>query len=72
MAGFRALQLIPGVGPATARKVLDRMAAASDPADALLNFGAPAAIALQWQAFADTYADAPRQCQLAHGHPGRA
>ncbi|WP_433691718.1 ATP-dependent helicase [Herbaspirillum seropedicae] len=56
MAGLRALQLIPGVGPATARKVLDLMAAAADPADALLNFGAPANIALQWQAFADTYA----------------
>ncbi|WDZ94472.1 ATP-dependent helicase [Herbaspirillum sp. WKF16] len=56
MAGFRALQLIPGVGPATARKVLDLMAAAQDPADILLNFAAPANIALQWQAFADTYA----------------
>ncbi len=56
MAGLRALQLIPGVGPATARKVLDLMAGAADPADALLHFGAPANIALQWQAFADTYA----------------
>ncbi len=56
MAGLRALQLIPGVGPATARKILDLIAAAPDPADALLNFGAPANIALQWQAFADTYA----------------
>lgn len=56
MAGFRALQLIAGVGPATARKVLDLMAGAADPAEALLNFDAPAGIALQWQAFADTYA----------------
>ncbi|MBP0599516.1 ATP-dependent helicase [Herbaspirillum sp. LeCh32-8] len=56
MAGFRALQLVPGVGPATAKKVLDLMAAAQDPADTLLNFSAPANIALQWQAFADTYA----------------
>ncbi|KAF1035543.1 MAG: ATP-dependent DNA helicase PcrA [Herbaspirillum frisingense] len=55
-AGFRALQLIPGVGPATARKVLDLMATAEDPADTLLHFVAPANIALQWQAFADTYA----------------
>lgn len=56
MAGFRALQLIPGVGPATAKKVLDLMAAAPDPADTLLNFAAPANVALEWQAFADTYA----------------
>ncbi|MFJ3046505.1 ATP-dependent helicase [Herbaspirillum chlorophenolicum] len=56
MAGFRALQLIPGIGPATARKVLDLMAAAADPADTLLNFAPPANAALEWQAFADTYA----------------
>lgn len=56
IAGFRALQLVPGVGPATARKVLDLMAIAPDPAEALLNFAAPAGIALQWQAFAEAYA----------------
>ncbi|MCA1326657.1 ATP-dependent helicase [Herbaspirillum sp. alder98] len=56
MAGFRALQLIPGVGPATARKALDAMTGAGDPADALLNFSAPSSIALEWQAFADAYA----------------
>ncbi|MFL9925886.1 ATP-dependent helicase [Herbaspirillum lusitanum] len=55
MAGFRVLQLIPGVGPATARKVLDQMAIAGDPVDALQNFTPPANIALEWQAFADTY-----------------
>lgn len=56
MAGFRVLQLIPGVGPATAKKVLDRMAAASDPTRALLDFQPPASIALQWRDFAQTYA----------------
>ncbi|MBO9535277.1 ATP-dependent helicase [Herbaspirillum sp.] len=56
MAGFRALQLIPGIGPATARKVLDRMAAANDPAAALREFAPPANAALEWQAFADAYA----------------
>ncbi|EJN07001.1 ATP-dependent helicase [Herbaspirillum sp. YR522] len=56
MAGFRALQLIPGVGPATARKALDAMSTADDAADALLNFSAPSSIALEWQAFADAYA----------------
>lgn len=57
MAGFRALQLIPGIGPATAKKVLDRMAQSADPIDALLDFTPPANIALEWQAFADTYAE---------------
>ncbi|AYR25066.1 ATP-dependent helicase [Herbaspirillum rubrisubalbicans] len=56
MAGFRVLQLIPGVGPATAKKVLDRMAAASDPTQALQDFQPPASIALQWRDFAQTYA----------------
>ncbi|TWC71753.1 ATP-dependent helicase [Herbaspirillum sp. SJZ099] len=56
MAGFRALQLIAGIGPATARKALDLMAAADDPAAALLDFAPPANAALEWQAFADTYA----------------
>jgi len=55
MAGFRALQLIAGVGPATARKALDAMCQARDPADALLNFSVPSSIALEWQAFADAY-----------------
>ncbi|MBB5393496.1 MULTISPECIES: ATP-dependent helicase [unclassified Herbaspirillum] len=56
MAGFRALQLIAGIGPTTARKALDLMAAADNPAAALLNFAPPANAALEWQAFADTYA----------------
>jgi DNA helicase-2/ATP-dependent DNA helicase PcrA len=30
VAGFRVIQLIPGVGPATAARLLDRIAAAPD------------------------------------------
>src|SRR5207237_800521 len=45
MAGFRVAQLVPGIGPATARKLLDGMDAAADPVAALLAFKPPAAAA---------------------------
>lgn len=45
MAGFRTLQLLPGVGPATARKALDHMEAAGFAAAALEGFRAPTAAA---------------------------
>jgi superfamily I DNA/RNA helicase len=35
VAGFRLLHLLPGIGPATAQRVLDRMAEATDPIAAL-------------------------------------
>ena len=56
MAGFRVAQLVAGIGPATARKLLDTMDAAADPAAALLAFKPPAAAAADWSAFTQTYA----------------
>jgi DNA helicase-2/ATP-dependent DNA helicase PcrA len=47
VSGFRALQLIDGIGPATAGKVLDRMAIRS-PADALTTFQPPARASHAW------------------------
>ncbi|MBL8591046.1 MAG: ATP-dependent helicase, partial [Devosia sp.] len=41
VAGFRVLQLLPGVGPGAAGKVLDRMAEAADPLVELLNAPPP-------------------------------
>jgi superfamily I DNA/RNA helicase len=38
VAGFRVIQLLPGVGPATAARVLDRMVEQSDPMRALSEF----------------------------------
>jgi DNA helicase II / ATP-dependent DNA helicase PcrA len=35
VAGFRVIQLLPGAGPATAARVLERVAERADPADAL-------------------------------------
>ncbi len=52
VAGFRILQLLPGVGPATARKALDHLEAANFAGDALETFRAPAAGAVDWPAFA--------------------
>jgi len=41
VAGFRVLQLLPGIGPGAAGKVLDRMAASADPIAELLETPAP-------------------------------
>jgi len=54
VAGFRVAQLLPGVGPGTAGKLLDRMAASGDPMRALSEFKPPAATNECWQDFGDT------------------
>ncbi|QEX14738.1 DNA helicase [Hypericibacter terrae] len=41
VAGFRLLQILPGVGPASAQRVLDLMAAQADPLAALSGIPAP-------------------------------
>jgi len=55
MAGFRAVQLIPGIGPATAARLMDALGEAAEPLDTLAAFVAPAAAATEWQAFVDLY-----------------
>jgi len=52
VAGFRVLLLLPGVGPKTAARALDTMAAAADPVDALLAFAPPPACGVDWRALA--------------------
>jgi DNA helicase-2/ATP-dependent DNA helicase PcrA len=56
MAGFRVAQLIPGIGPATATRLLDAMDTAADPASAVQDFVPPASAQVEWARFADTYA----------------
>jgi DNA helicase-2/ATP-dependent DNA helicase PcrA len=56
VAGFRAIQLLPGAGPATAARLLDRVANAADALDAVADFAPPAAAAEHWGAFAETIA----------------
>jgi DNA helicase-2/ATP-dependent DNA helicase PcrA len=53
-AGFRVAQLVAGIGPATARRLLDAMDGAADPVAALASFKPPAASG-DWQAFVATY-----------------
>jgi hypothetical protein len=48
MAGFRVAQLVPGIGAATATRLLDAMAEASDPHQALQAFEPPAQAKDDW------------------------
>jgi ATP-dependent DNA helicase UvrD/PcrA len=54
VAGFRVIQLLPGAGPATAARLLDRVAGAADPAGAVADFVPPAAAAEHWSSFSET------------------
>src|SRR5262245_48032341 len=54
VSGFRVIQLLPGAGPATAARLLDRLAESDEPVRALFDFQAPKACAEDWPAFADT------------------
>jgi DNA helicase II / ATP-dependent DNA helicase PcrA len=51
--GFRVIQLLPGVGPATAARLLDRVVEATDALQAVRDFVPPAAAADSWAAFVD-------------------
>ena len=54
VAGFRVAQLLPGIGPSSAGKLLDRMAETTDPLLALDEFKPPAAAAAHWAEFVST------------------
>jgi len=55
LAGFRVAQLMSGMGPATARRLLDAMDAAPEPVQAMRQFQAPAAAAQDWAAWLHTH-----------------
>ncbi len=55
MAGFRVAQLIPGIGPATASRLLDAVGQAAEPAAALEAFQAPAKSAGEWGRFVELF-----------------
>ncbi|WP_138471033.1 ATP-dependent helicase [Poseidonocella sp. HB161398] len=52
VAGFRVLQLIPGIGPVAAGRILDALALSSDPLSALADIEPPARAAADWPGFA--------------------
>jgi DNA helicase-2/ATP-dependent DNA helicase PcrA len=55
MAGFRVAQLIPGIGPATATRLLDSVGTAPEAVLAVEQFDAPSKSAGDWQQFVELY-----------------
>ena len=62
IAGFRILHLLPGIGPPTAQKVLDRLADAADPLAALCALPGPPRSGNDWTSFVETVASL-RDCR---------
>jgi DNA helicase-2/ATP-dependent DNA helicase PcrA len=54
VAGFRLLQLMPGVGPSSAQRVLNRMAEQLEPVNSLSNIAAPPRSGDHWMSFVET------------------
>jgi DNA helicase II / ATP-dependent DNA helicase PcrA len=57
VAGFRVLQLMQGVGSASAQRVLDHMTEAADPIDALVQAPSPPRAGDNWPSFVTTITD---------------
>lgn len=53
VAGFRLLQMLPGIGPQTAGKILDAIAADSEPLQSLAEIPPPPKSGEDWPAFVD-------------------
>jgi DNA helicase-2/ATP-dependent DNA helicase PcrA len=53
VAGFRAVQILPGIGPATAARLLECIAVAPDALQAVRGFAPPVAAAASWPAFVE-------------------
>jgi DNA helicase-2/ATP-dependent DNA helicase PcrA len=61
LAGFRVARLMPGIGPAAARRLLDAMDEAPDPLPAMAAFNAPAASVADWQALYEVFVGLRRE-----------
>jgi DNA helicase-2/ATP-dependent DNA helicase PcrA len=57
LAGFRVLQLLPGMGPANARKALDHLAAAGNAFESLKQFEPPRDVGIEWRRLNEMLAD---------------
>lgn len=55
LAGFRVVQLLPGMGPVNARRVVDHVKAAGYSFRTLAEFDAPPEARLHWNRFAELY-----------------
>ncbi len=56
LAGFRVAQLVPGVGPATAGRLLDAMEASTEPTQTLREFGFSGSKGEDWQGMVEAFA----------------
>jgi UvrD-like helicase C-terminal domain len=54
VAGFRVMHLLPGIGPASAQRILDHMAEAADPLGALCTLPCPPRAGDGWANFVET------------------
>jgi DNA helicase-2/ATP-dependent DNA helicase PcrA len=54
VAGFRVLHLLPGIGPASAQRILDHMTEATDPLGALCTLPCPPRAGDDWTTFVET------------------
>ncbi len=72
VAGFRVLQLLPGMGPANARHALDHFEAAGGTFAALRDFAAPAAAKSDWRKLVELLNElaAPERPWLGPGASG--
>ena len=57
VAGFRVLQILPGIGPSTAGQILQLLEAAPNAQAALQSFGVPARAAADWPNFVTLFTD---------------
>ena len=55
VSAFRVAQLMPGIGPAAARRLLERMESSLDGTEALQAFKPPSAASDAWPAFAEVF-----------------
>jgi len=55
IAGFRAARLVPGIGPSTATKLLDAVAAATDVLATMATFQVPVAATTDWVGFVSVF-----------------
>jgi DNA helicase II / ATP-dependent DNA helicase PcrA len=53
IAGFRLLQLLPGIGPGHAKRIIDKIAAEADPLAKLREVTPPPRSAVHWQGLVD-------------------
>jgi DNA helicase-2/ATP-dependent DNA helicase PcrA len=57
VAGFRVLHLLPGIGPASAQRILDQATTMADPISALAALPTPPRAGADWTAFVKTLAN---------------